>query len=417
LWLWGSTGCFNASSNTSSSDKPDQPIRLLLVADPFSAALERMKHDMEAQFGTDVDVEIVVYNDMRTMALQNRQDLISEYDIISFDIVWLGEFVDKNILLPTPDSVNIDRTTFLQPALLTCTSGNNLYGFPIQPHAELLWARKDLLAEYNLPFPRTTVDVLSLARQLHNPEQQRYGIAWNAQRGQPLGQTMAHFFSAFGQPLLDENNLPAFNTPKGLAAARYAKALMDVSPPDILTMAWDQRTDRFASGQVVMTYGWGARAYEAETNPASTVRGQVAYGPAPHAPGTDPVTPLGVWAMGVPANVKNPERAFAVMEWLFALPQQRKLAEEGNGAPPYPELYAEKKLQTSYPVLAAMSDPELIKELDAGMRPSIPEWDALCEILGSEFHDMLLEKSTPEEALNSAYQKSLLLLTPPKLNP
>jgi hypothetical protein len=44
------------------------------------------------------------------------------------------------------------------------------------------------------------------------------------------------------------------------------------------------------------------------------------------------------------------------------------------------------------------------------MRPSIPQWDALCEILGSEFHDMLMDRLQPEEALLRAHQAALQLL-------
>ncbi len=386
------------SLQTSTSEK----YRLLLVTDPFSLAMDRMKEHMERELQSQIDLEIVVYNDVRTMALQNFKDEVSAYDLIAFDIVWLGEYVEKGVLLPLRLSPNIDLNGFLQPALDTCKVNQTLYGLPIQPHAELLWARADLFEAERLPFPQTTEELLATAKALHNPEEGMYGIAWNAQRGQPLGQTMAHFFAAFGQPLLHEDGSPAFRTEKGLAAAYYALALLEVSPPDILTMAWDQRTSRFASGTVAMTYGWGARSPIVELNPASKVRGKVMYGAAPHAPGMNPVTPLGVWSLGIPSNVRDPGKSRMLLEWLYQEEEQRLLAHNGNGAPPLDSLFAVEELQARYPVLKAMSEGTLRSQLDAGMRPSVESWSEICEILGTEFHEMLLGISTPEESLERA---------------
>lgn len=397
----------NACSDLSSSGKrsplPEkETYRILLVSDPFSMAMDRMQDHMERELQVPFDFEIVMYNDVRTMASQNVKDQHSTYDLIAFDIVWLGEYVNKGVLHPLELSSDIPTEGLLPAALETCKKDGSLYGLPIQPHAELLWARKDVFHSMGLAFPKTTQQVLDTAKLLHQPEQGMYGIAWNAQRGQPLGQTMAHFFAAFGQPLLDDNGEVAFQTEKGLAAAQYALNLMEVSPPDILTMAWDQRTSRFASGHVAMAYGWGARSPTVEVNPSSKVRGNVLYGPSPHAAEAAPVTPLGVWSLGIPSNVENKAKSLRLLKWLYTTEEQRLLAFNGNGAPPVTELYEVVELQTRYPVLKTMSDEDLQSQLSASMRPAIPEWNLICEILGTEFHEMLLGHATPEEALERA---------------
>ena len=360
--------------------------------------------------GRDIEMEVVIYDDMRRMALQNASDLQSRYDIVSFDIVWRGEFADKKVLRPLDNLLESPADRLLSAAVNASSHQGRLYGLPIQPHAELLWIRRDRLASSGKPFPSTTVDLLELARQLHDPEQGRYGIAWNAQRGQPLGQTMAHLFASFGQPLLDAEGRPAFDTPRGLAAAEYALDLLEVSPPDILTMAWDQRTRRFAAGDVAMTYGWGARAYRVETDPNSNVKGRVVYGPPPHAPGAPPVTPLGVWSLGVPANLADPGDAVKLLQWLFQPESQERMARLGNTAPPMKRLLADPDLQKKYPVLSTMDTLADQNRLSDAMRPAIPEWDALCAILGTEFHDMLLKRIPPEEALDNAFRRASALL-------
>lgn len=385
-------------------------IRMLLVGDPFAMAMTRMRGELEAALGERIELEIVGYNDVRRLTLLNARDRVSNYDLVAFDVVWLGEYVRQGVLYNFRERVPLPREAFLTEALEACELGGGLYGLPIQPHAELLWVREDWLEEAGMELPVTTEDVLAVARALHDPARQRYGVAWNAQRGQPLGQTMAHLFAAFGAELVDGTGRPGFRNERGLAAARYAMALLAVSPPDIHSMAWDQRTGRFASGQVAMTYGWGARAYMAEEEAYSLVKGKVAYLPAPHAPGVEAVTPLGVWALGIPANVRSVERSLAVLEGLFDVEVQRQLSLKGNAMPGLRVLARDPGLQERYRVLRTMSVLDEAGAMRVEVRPRIPEWDGLCEILGTVFHDMLLGGLSPEAALDGAFEKAEALL-------
>lgn len=385
-------------------------LRMLVVGDPFALALDRTRPALEAAIGKPIELEIVGYNDNRQLLLQMSKDRQSAYDVVSFDVVWLGELAQKGILAVLPPEVQPRAADFLAGSVETCQFKGQTYGIPFQPHSELLWIRRDWFEAEGIPFPETTDDLLAAARHFHRPEEGRYGIAWNAQRGQPLGQSMSHFFAAFGQPLLDENHRPAFNTERGLRAARFALALRDVSPPDILNMAWDQRVTRFASGTVAMTYGWGARAFMAERDPVSRVRGQVRYGPPPHAPDAPPVIPLGVWALGIPANPPSLADSVKLLRQLSSPQLLRLMVQQGHGAPPLMSLLADPELQRDNPVFRTMLEAQKTHVFSAAMRPSVPEWAELCEILGTVFHDMLRNQLTPEEALAKAEREALELL-------
>ena len=419
LFVVMAPACARRHAPETEADSVESPYRILLVGDPFALAMERARPVLENQVEGKILFETVGYNDGRRLALLNARDRVSQFDLVAYDIVWLGEFVQNRVLLDLTPSFAPHADRFLSAPLEGCRVGNHLYGLPIQPHAELLWIRSDLFAEHNLSPPRTTDELLAAARQLHNPTAGMYGLAWNAQRGQPLGQSMAHFFAAFGQPLLDDRGLPAFDTERGLQAARFALNLMDVSPPDILNMAWDQRTSRFASGQVAMTYGWAARARATEFGAASQVTGKVHYLPAPHAPGVEPVTPLGVWALGVPANVRSPERSIRLLQRIMDEEAQRKIHAQGNTTPPLVSLFQDPEVQAHLPAFRTLGEINQRGELRMEMRPRIPQWDALCGILGHEFHDMLSGRTSPEEALRRAqasaddlFSQSPAVLTP-----
>jgi multiple sugar transport system substrate-binding protein len=388
-----------------------QTIRLLVVGDPFAAAIEKSIGALQQASGARLLVETVGYDDLRRLILRGARDAASSFDIVAFDVVWMGELVREGVLLPLaaggPAGADADR---LPIAVRQARHGEYIYGVPVQPHPELLWARRDLLETQRRPLPATTAELLETARLLTKPAENQYGICWNGQRGQALGQQMAHYYAAFGQRLLDAQGRPQLDTPAGLAAARYAQALLKYSPPDILNMAWDQRVRSFARGTCAMTYEWAARSPTVEHDPLSRVAGRVAYGAAPHAATAAAVTPMGTWSLGIPANI-GARRALAeqALYWLTAAPQQRLLAQHGNAGMPRLSLLADTELARRYPAFEVIARLQAAGELDDWMRPAVPEWAELADVLGTVFHDMLGGMLTAEAATQLAQQRALAL--------
>ncbi len=401
----GSIGLLLAALSTVSSAAQPDSLRLLVVGDPFAMALQEAELDIERLYGMPLMTEIVGYNDMRAQTLLNAQDERSQYDIVSVDVLWMGDYAAQNILLPLDDRIaqtpSLEIDDFLPTAYAASAIEGVQYGLPVQPHPELLWIRADWFAAAGLAPPTTTEDVLQAAEALHDPDAGRYGICWNAQRRQALGQQMAHFYGAFGQPLLQDDQ-PTLDTPAGQAAAHYALALMAYSPPDILTMAWDQRILRFDAGGCVMTYGWGARTFLAEE-----VSPLVAYLPAPHAPGANPVTPVGTWSLGIPANIgPRADLAWDFLAWLSSPAQQHLLAEHGNGGMPRQSLLQDPNLIDHYPAFPLVAELAEAGTLADWMRAPVGEWAQLEIILGTVFHDMLRGLCSPEAATAEAQRQA-----------
>ncbi|MFV9503363.1 MAG: ABC transporter substrate-binding protein [Oscillochloridaceae bacterium umkhey_bin13] len=407
-----SFGCTTPSS-TPASLLAGETVRILLVGDPFSLAVRALAPALGERAGGNVQIEVVSYDDLRELTLRNAQDQYSSYDIVSFDVLWVGEYGDQAILLPldsliaaTPELATDD---FLPIAYAGSAYAGQQLGLPIQPHPELLWVHTGRLAEAGLTPPRTTTELIAVAAALTDPINGQYGICWDGQRGEPLGQQMAHFYAAFGQPLLTPEGRPSLNTPQGLAAARFTLDLLPFSPPDVLSMAWNLRPRRFIQGGCAMTYEWAARAYLAEEHP--TTHGQVQYLPAPHAPDAAAVTPLGTWSLGIPANIgPRRELAWRFLAMLSSAATQAELAEHGNGGMPRLSLLHDANLATHYPAFTTVAQLSKAEQLADWMRPAIPAWPGLEQILGTVFHDMLRGDLTPEAAVELAQQQAERLL-------
>lgn len=412
LCLLLAVACVDASSRKMPTQEPDrghETVRMLIVGDPFSGALRTLATQFDESMGMSVRIEVVSYDDLRTLTLRNACDLQSAYDLVSFDLLWVGEYGAAEVLLPLDDLIaaapELDPEDFLPIAYNGSRYAGQQLGLPIQPHPELLWYRADLLAAAGLEPPTTTDDLLAAAARLTDPASGQYGICWNGQRGEPLGQQMANFYGAFGQPLLDAEGRPSLNTPQGIAAAQYALALLPFSPPDVLNMAWDQRPRRFAQGGCAMVYGWAARTYL--LNEAPAVRDTVVYSAPPHAPEAAAVTPLGSWSLGIPANIgARRDLAWALLEWLSRKDSQRLLAENGNGGTPRRSLLHDPELGARYPAFSSIATLDTAGQLEDWMRPAVPEWSQLAEILGTAYHDMLLGILTAEQAAAQAQARA-----------
>ncbi|TVR10863.1 MAG: extracellular solute-binding protein [Planctomycetota bacterium] len=394
-----------------SDDSLNQPLRVLLVSDPFAHALQRIEPQLRDQL--DMRLEVVDYNSLHTILMRDSDLVQSDFDLISIDVLWLKELVEAGALLNLESHLSdiIDNPDdFLGLAWQQCQYEGQQWAIPIQPHAELLWLRDDLLATIETDPPRTTTDLLRVAAALHAPEEGRYGIVWNAQRGHPLGQSMAHFYAAHGADILDADGRPALDSPEGIAAATFARDLLAYSPPDILQIAWDERVARFALGQAAITYGWGARSTILAPDGANPLAEHVSYHPAPHAPGSTPVSPLGTWALAIPANLgERQERALQALQLLSTASTHRLLVESGMAASPRRSLLKDPTLQGQHPIFSVMQDLEASKALGSHMRPAISQGPQLSRILGTVFHDMLQGHLSPEEAVRTAQRQALAI--------
>ena len=387
-----------------------EPVRLLSMQDPFANGINTAKEDLEALVGSAIDLELVDYSTSRRLIFLNAQRPHSRYDIIAVDAAWMGELGKASLLRDLSGWIKksrLDRADFLEAAWASGQYQGHQLGIPIQPHPEILFYRKDLFKQAGLSPPRTIEDVLAAARHFHNSRLGLSGICWNAARGAALGQTMLHFMAAFGQAPFDANGVPQLDSAQTIAAGQYAKQLMRYSPPDVLMMAWDERIQHFSQGGCAMTYGWTARSALLEAKGNNITRGKVGYAPAPHATGADPVTPVGAWLLAIPQNIA-PQReamAFQVIEQLVSPEALEIYIRHGTSTSPrYSMLWSARNV-AHYPVLRAVEQMSRAGLLQGWMRPPIPEFQRLTEVLGTEFHKVLTGELSVQEAAQRSQRK------------
>jgi multiple sugar transport system substrate-binding protein len=408
-------------------------LRILVHGDPTFMVMENLKRQFEQVVGTKISQRAFSIDRLHEEALRNAERKVSRYDIIAVDLPWIGEFVEKGLLLPLDEVIDIDRLDpgdFHTAGWTGAHWGGRPYGVPSQTTPELMFYRKDWFAEAGLTPPATTADVLTAARALHDPARGRYGIAWNAARGTALGHQFMMACADFGQPILNlapiaggfdadvaqrSDLVPTIDTPLALEAAEYLKALLDYSPPDILSMSWYERVRPYAAGKIAMAYGYTLLAPYFEQDPTSPANGQTGYLPHPHGPKGSPVAPVGGYVLAIPSNLPEDRRADAGEALIaFTSPAAQKLyVQNGSRTAPRYSVGADpdvRRLSTIFEAVDAMSWRD---ELQFWPRPPVPQVSALIHICGEEMHDMLRGIIPPREALRRAQTRAEAAMAAP----
>ncbi|RYH08744.1 ABC transporter substrate-binding protein [Tropicimonas sp. IMCC6043] len=405
---------------------PSGGVRVLVHGDPTFMVMETLKRQFEQVIGSRIHQRAFSIDRLREEAIRNAERNASRYDIIAIDLPWVGEFVERGILMPLDEVIDIarlDPADFHTAGWKAAHWGGRPFCVPAQTTPELLFYRKDLFAEAGLTPPASTDQLLDAARHFHDPKRGRYGIAWNAARGTALGHTVLMTMADFGQPVLDlpENAggfdtdrlsegryRPTIDTERGLMAAEYLLELLDYSPPDILSMSWYERVRPYAAGKVAIAYGYTLLAPYFELDETSPACGQTGYLPHPPGPGASPVAPVGGYAMGIPANLP-PERLHAAVEALivFTSPQAQKLyIQNGSRTNPRYSVGADPDVRRTSEIFGAVDDMSWRDELQFWPRPPVPEIGGIIQICGEEFHDMLRGTIPPREALQRAQSRA-----------
>ncbi len=404
--------------------------RGLAHGDPTFMVMKDLKRQFEQVLGTEIHQRAFSIDRLRLEALRNAERRTSLYDIIAVDLPWIGEFATRGILAPLDTIMDVDRLDpgdFHTAGWQAAHWAGRPYGVPSQTTPELMFYRTDLFRDAGLAPPKTTDDVLTCARHFHNPSSGVFGIAWNAARGTALGHSFIMSCADFGQPIIDLPRMaggfdatalaglvdlgslrPMFDSTAALEAAEYLLALLEYSPPNILSMSWYERIRPYARGEVAMAYGYTLLAPYFESNPDSVAHGNTGYLPHPAGPGGAPIAPVGGYVLGIPANLA-PERRDATVEALiaFTAPEAQKLyVQHGSRTAPRYSVGADPEVRRLSPIFEAVDGMSWRDELQFWPRPPIPSISDIITICGEELHDMLRGLVTPRAALRQVQQRA-----------
>ncbi len=381
----------------------------------FKAA-EPILKQFTKETGIKVEVDALPYLKLRDRQLVEMSKSRGEYDIVSWVVMWKGEYVNKGLL--TPLSQMYTNASLIDPdydfddlpkklvengSIVGGEKGylpgitGGLYGIPFEAETSILAYRKDIFEKYGIAVPKTYDDMRAVMNKLYS-----LGIPALTSRGKTGHQVTAAYLlhlAPMGGRIFDDNWNPIVNSKESVAAAEFMRLVAKTGPRGIATFGFGEATAAFLQGDAAMyldSFKVGPRIRDPKI---SKVIGKVGY--ALHPTDVRCGSETGGFALGIPANSQNKEAAFLLIQYLSNKENDLKRVEYGGMPTRLSTFKALSYKYADYPVIMRQ-----MPCADPDWRPLIPEWNEInIDALGQALTKVITTDDPIQPIMDEANEK------------
>lgn len=276
-----------------------------------------------------------------------------------------------------------------------------LYALPHVGNVELFAYRTDLAEKYGFSELTDWRQVMDLAGQISNNEQNVTPILFRGAKSNPIVTGFLPIYWSFGARILNDNGQPAFNTSQARNALNYFLELSQYAPEGVSTWQSAQVRDALYSGTgAIAIEVWPGWIGDLDNPEESEVVGQVRV--TNHPGRVRESSPLvGVWLTAIPESSDNKMEAFRFLRFLTSEEMQRQIARETGVPPTRVSVHRNEELREMYPWYPAQ-----LSGLQSGVaRPRTDAWSEIETAFGNFLQQALIGDISAEEALNQTQQR------------
>jgi len=395
-----------SSSGNDSSEELSGELNLFLIPSPSSTSIQSFIPEFEEKTGVKVNVSETPYGEAHQKQLLSYKQKAGAYDIAQFDNSFLAPFCQAKAMtdlgewVSGSDEYDINDFDKGQQDYGKCASGET-FGLTLSTEPMIQWYRTDLYEKLGIK-PATTWD-------------EWYSNAQKIQASGASGQLIGFgpnvswwwmtMVWSFGGKLYDENLNPTVNSPEAIAAVDYMKKLLSVSPKGAITANGDEVTSKFLGeniGAMLNYSGYYGMALDPSINKNA---GKFATAPMPK--GASDITHLAGWNIGIPSDAKNPNAAWAFLEFVLGKTNAKAYLESGAAAIGRKSIISDSSLLEKNPYL-----PQL--EIPASSRieryPQIAVWPEFEVAAIDAITKVLTGKSASKAAMDALNEKLKTIL-------
>jgi multiple sugar transport system substrate-binding protein len=374
------------------------------MTDQYVSGFRHLIPMFEEETGIKVTMDELGYVDLYQKLTPDCVAGTGNYDLMTVDIVWSGEYAANEYTLPLNDYMERDKDELALDDIMpvSWTLGEykgQQWAYPLAGYANVLNYRKDILEEAGIEPPATQEELLADAAALTDADNDFYGIALLGAKGSAVAQDYMAWVQQHGGTILDADGNPALNTPQNVEILEFFGSLFDYAPPGAADYWWDQRETAFRTGNVALMEGWSIARAGYENPEISTVVGNVDITLAPVAEGMEPKYGFGGWGIGINADSDAPDAAWEFIKWLSS-PEIQKEWIRNDGAPIRRSTLEDPELNAEYPWFPILL--EAFENGDGDYRPRIPEYSIIENALGTAANSYIVGELSAQEALDAA---------------
>jgi len=395
-----------SSSGNNSSEELSGELNLFLIPSPSSTSIQSFIPEFEEKTGVKVNVSETPYGEAHQKQLLSYKQKSGAYDIAQFDNSFLAPFCQAKAMtdlgewVSGSDEYDINDFDKGQQDYGKCASGET-FGLTLSTEPMIQWYRTDLYEKLGIK-PATTWD------EWYSNAQKIQASGANGQLigfGPNVSWWWMTMVWSFGGKLYDENLNPTVNSPEAIAAVDYMKKLLSVSPKGAITANGDEVTSKFLGeniGAMLNYSGYYGMALDPSINKNA---GKFATAPMPK--GASDITHLAGWNIGIPSDAKNPNAAWAFLEFVLGKTNAKAYLESGAAAIGRKSIISDSSLLEKNPYL-----PQL--EIPASSRieryPQIAVWPEFEVAAIDAVTKVLTGKSASKAAMDALNEKLKTIL-------
>lgn len=347
-------------------------------------------------FNNSQDKYVVEWVEMTNDSAQMHDQLLnslssesSEYDVISMDVVWAGEFAGAGFLEPIDmmmDEAGLKADDFNQGSMVSGNYKGIQYTLPFFPDLGLLYFRSDIVSEEDaqklISGDYTYEDLAAMAEKYTGENDTKYGFVYQSNQYEGLTVNLAEFTDQFS------------NIEEGLQTM-YEYTAADWTPENILTFTEGETHTAFENGDAVFARNWPymyGRIMNPETE-ATVTPEQVGIAPLPNGGA------VGGWLLGISKFSENKEGAWEFLSFLAGEEGQKIMSTEGGYLPGYTPLMDNEEVLGSNDLLSFEGFQNALNSTIA--RPVSSNYSETSDTIQINAHKYLSSGSGLEEAVQA----------------
>jgi multiple sugar transport system substrate-binding protein len=369
------------NEDTTSEDTNDEKITLKLgiqndntpatqaVIDAFNASQDKYVAEWDALTNDSAQMHDQLLNSLNSGS--------SEYDVLSLDVVWAGEFAGAGFLEPIDVFMNDSGFSKDQFNAGSMASGNytgKQYTLPFFPDLGLLYYRSDIVSEEDAAKldsgDYTYDDLYAMAEKYTGESGTKYGFLYQSKQYEGLTVNVTEFTNAYSDIQSGLESMYKFTT-------------ADFSPSDLLNYTEAETHTNFEQGNAVFARNWPYQfgRIKGQEEGVTVSLDQVGIAPLPNGGS------VGGWLLGINKNSENMEGAWAFIEFAASEEGQKIMATEGGYLPGFNALLEDEEVVAGNELLSYPGFQNALANTLA--RPVSPDYNAVSDTIQVEAHKYL----------------------------
>lgn len=324
---------------------------------------------------------------MHDQLLNSLSSKSGEYDIISMDVVWAGEFASAGYL-QTIDKLLMDNdwkpTDFNAGSMDSGKYKGKNYVLPYFPDLGFIYFRSDIVSEEDAQILKSGDysfdDFIAMGEKYKGEEGTKYAYAYQSKQYEGLTVNINEFSS---------------NWTDIEGGLNYMKEMMDkgLTPEDIMNYTEGETANALLNGETVFARNWPYVNGMLQTGEHDVKIEQIDYAPLPGGGS------VGGWILGINANSENSEGAEAFLSFVAGPEGQKINAIEGSYLPGYNALLEDEEVLASNALLSNEGFANALANTIS--RPVVPNYSEVSDKIQLATHGFLSGDMSLEDAVKA----------------